>query len=458
MGQIIKPSVPKGSRDFSPVVMRKRNYLFDVIKAKFEQFGYDPIETPAMEKLTTLTGKYGEEGDRLIFKVLNSGDFLAKSDQEAIKDNNSGKFARSISEKALRYDLTVPFARYVVQHQNDITFPFKRYQMQAVWRADRPQKGRYREFYQCDADVIGSTSLLNEAELIHLMAAVFDQLKLPVTIKINNRKILKGIVEVIGLADRFSQVVIIIDKLAKIGQEKVGEELTKIGITPPALEQLNKLINFSGSIADKLRFLREFLKGNEIGMKGVDELTTTLGHVLNPVMEAGVVEFDIVLARGLDYYTGAIFEVIAKDVQMGSISGGGRYDDLTGIFGLKGTSGVGISFGIDRIYDVMEELNLFDGVSESAVQLLFVNFGEEGLRYAQETVSKLREKEVKVEIYPDHINVGKQLKYANAKGIEFVALAGSEEIKEQVFTLKNMKTGEQTQVNLDHLLNTVVRK
>lgn len=455
MGQVIKPAVPKGTRDFSPETMRKRNFLFHVIRRNFEKFGFQPIETPAMENLSTLTGKYGEEGDRLIFKILNSGDFLSKADRSAIAEENSGKLAGSIAEKALRYDLTVPFARYVVQHQHEINFPFRRYQMQPVWRADRPQKGRYREFYQCDADVIGSASLLSEAELIQLFGMTFDQLALPVTIMFNNRKILKGIVEVMGAADRFSEVAVVLDKLDKIGAEKVAEELRKLGIADHAVFKLNQLFNLPLNNEERLRFMNNYLQTSETGLEGLKETETVWSYLTAAAFNMEQLQFDPLLARGLDYYTGAIFEVVARKVSIGSICGGGRYDDLTGIFGMEGLSGVGISFGIDRIYDVMEELKLFPENEVDTTQLLFINFGEQEIRYILPYATRLRTANIKVEIYPEAAKMKKQMKYADALGVRYVAMAGTEEMREGTVALKDMKSGTQEQVDLDQLLNKI---
>jgi histidyl-tRNA synthetase len=451
----IKPSIPKGTRDFSPVEMKRRNVIFSTIRTVFEQFGFQSIETPAMENLNTLSGKYGEEGDRLIFKVLNSGDYLQKADESAWSEKNSGKFTTSVSEKALRYDLTVPFARYVVQHQNEISFPFRRYQMQAVWRADRPQKGRYREFYQCDADVIGSDSLILEAELLCIFQLVFTQLKLDVKIKLNNRKILKGLTEVMGEEARFVPITVILDKLDKIGLEKVMNELLELGISNDAQERLNAFIAIQGEKGEKMKSYATFFEGNEIGSKGVGELSSVLNYLEKMEGNSNVM-LDGLLARGLDYYTGAIFEVLPANNAVGSVCGGGRYDDLTGIFGLNGVSGVGISFGVDRIYDALMYDGWLDEESSVTTQVLFVNFGGKESLYALQAAQLLRTRaEIKVEVYPDPAKMKKQMKYADDKQIPYVILAGSDEIKNQRYTLKNMKTGQQDQMDIEKLLKTI---
>ncbi|NND64046.1 MAG: histidine--tRNA ligase [Flavobacteriaceae bacterium] len=451
-----KPSIPKGTRDFSPEEVVKRNYIMDTIKSCFTTYGFQPIETPSFENSDTLMGKYGEEGDRLIFKILNSGDFLRKVDDTTYAEKDSGKITSKISEKALRYDLTVPFARYVVQHQNDITFPFKRYQMQPVWRADRPQKGRFREFYQCDADVVGSDSLWQEVELVQLYDAVFSELKLKgTTIKMNNRKVLSGIAEVIGETDKLIDFTVALDKLDKIGEEGVKKEMREKGISDSAIDKVQPLFTASGTASDKLNLLSELLASSEVGMKGVEELSFIVNSVETLGLQSANLEIDVTLARGLNYYTGAIFEVSAPDgVAMGSIGGGGRYDDLTGIFGLKNMSGVGISFGLDRIYLVLEELNLFPETATANTKVLFINFGETEALYAMQAISKLRQQGISAELYPDSAKMGKQMSYADKRNIQFTVLAGASEMEASQYTLKNMKSGEQTSVDFD----TLVRK
>jgi histidyl-tRNA synthetase len=454
-----KPSLPKGTRDFSPEVMVKRNYIFDNIKAVFKTFGYMPLETPSMENLSTLTGKYGEEGDQLIFKILNSGDYIAGTDFSDVNKFpfDSKRTAFQISEKALRYDLTVPFARYVVQHRNDIVFPFKRYQIQPVWRADRPQKGRYREFYQCDADVIGSDSLLNELELLQIIEKVFQKLRLNVLVKVNNRKILTGIAEVIGEQDKIIDITVAIDKLDKIGLENVNKELSSKGVSAHAIEKLQPLIAFAGSYEEKIDFLKNFCSNSATGSKGIEEVE----YLFNKYKEQGsnsaaLLELDITLARGLNYYTGAIFEVKANDPRSdfkGSICGGGRYDNLTGVFGMPGISGVGISFGADRIFDVMEDLKLFPEFTGETTKILFVNFGESEESFCLKQAQILRQAGINAEVYPDRAKMKKQMSYADDKKIPFVALAGSEEIKENKITLKNMLTGEQKSIYAQDLIN-----
>lgn len=446
-----KTSIPKGTRDFLPVEMLNREFIFDTIKTVFRKYGFLPIETPAMENLSTLLGKYGEEGDKLLFKILNSGDFLAKADDTLLSEKNSSKLMRQISEKGLRYDLTVPFARYVVQHRNEIVFPFKRYQIQPVWRADRPQKGRYREFFQCDVDVIGSNSLLNEFELIQIIDEVFNKLKINTIIKINNRKILSGIAEIIGYVDKIVTITVAIDKLDKIGLENVNKELLANGLPQEAIDKLQPIIQLSGSNDEKIERLKHVLSGSEIGLKGIREIETVLEYVNANSVKTSV-ELDLTLARGLNYYTGAIFEVKAKDVQIGSICGGGRYDDLTGIFGLKDVSGVGVSFGADRIYDVLNQLNHFPQASLNSTQVFFVNFGKNEEAYCLSLINKLRSKGVKAEIYPEPAKMKKQMNYADKKKIPFVVLAGENEIKQQKLTLKDMKTGEQKVISTDELL------
>ena len=447
----VKPSIPKGTRDFSPLEMIRRNYIFNVIRSVFEKHAYLPIETPSMENLSTLMGKYGEEGDRLLFKILNSGDFAKGVD---FSDENPNRLATKICEKGLRYDLTVPFARFVVQHQNEISFPFKRYQMQPVWRADRPQKGRYREFYQCDADVIGSNSLLNEAELMQITDEIFSKFGIKVTIKINNRKILTGIAEVVGAPDKVVDICTAIDKLDKIGLDNVCAELTERGLSCEAVAKMQPFFAFGGTNEEKLAQLRDVFANSEIGMRGVEEVTTVLNYVSLFNLNSPI-ELDITLARGLNYYTGAIFEVKAMDVAIGSISGGGRYDDLTGIFGLKNMSGVGISYGAERIYDVLNELNLFPADIASPVKVLVINFGENEEKYALSALQSLRAEGIACEIFPDRAKIGKQMNYANAKSIPFVVMAGEEEMNQQVYTLKNMESGEQQRMPIAALVEKV---
>jgi histidyl-tRNA synthetase len=446
-----KPSIPKGTRDFSPVEMVRRNYIFDTIKSVFKLYGYLPIETPAMENLSTLLGKYGDEGDKLLFKILNSGDFLKKVPGDKLQNPEAGEVVKYISEKGLRYDLTVPFARYVVQHRNDITFPFKRFQIQPVWRADRPQKGRYREFFQCDVDVIGSRSLLNEVELVQIINDIFEKLKISTTISLNNRKILYGIAEYIGETEKFTAITVAIDKLDKIGIEKVKEELRLSGISEKAIEQMAEILGFEGTTEQKLAFIGKLIESTETGRKGIDELTTVFNY-LKDINLTSVVSFDLTLARGLNYYTGAIIEVKANDVQMGSICGGGRYDDLTGIFGLPDVSGVGVSFGADRIYDVMLEKNLFPDDTSATTHVLFINFGKEEEKYCLPYVGRLREKGINTEMFPDAAKLKKQMNYANNKNIPFVVLAGENEVNSNTFTLKNMNTGTQERVDFEKLL------
>ncbi|MEA3504784.1 MAG: histidine--tRNA ligase [Bacteroidota bacterium] len=450
----MKPSIPKGTRDFSPETMVKRDYIFNTIKEVYKLYGFQPIETPAMEKLDTLLGKYGEEGDKLLFKVLNSGDFLSKVHGDTLNEKNSAKITTKISEKGLRYDLTVPFARYVVQNRNEITFPFKRYQIQPVWRADRPQKGRYREFYQCDADVIGSNSLLCEVELVQIIDEVFSRLGIATEILINNRKILAGIVEYIGFPDMMIDITVAIDKLDKIGLEKVNEELLARGLPKEAIEKLQPVIMLQGSVSEKITTLRDVLKDSEIGLKGVDEMEYVF-NFLETCDIAADVNLDLTLARGLNYYTGAIFEVKAKNTSMGSICGGGRYDDLTGIFGLKDVSGVGISFGADRIYDVMEEEKMFPENVVASTKIMFVNFGAKEEQYCHQKVNMLRKEGVSSELYPDAAKMKKQMTYANKKGIRFVALVGENEMQEDKINLKNMETGEQSLVSFEELVSKI---
>ncbi len=452
-----KPSIPKGTRDFSPQEVTKRNYIMSTIRESFANFGFQPIETPSFENSDTLMGKYGEEGDRLIFKILNSGDFLRKVDDNLYSVKDSQKITPKISEKALRYDLTVPFARYVVQHQNEITFPFKRYQMQLVWRADRPQNGRFREFCQCDADVVGSTSLWQEVELVQLYDTVFSKLNLKgTTIKINNRKILSGIAEVIGAEDKLIDFTVALDKLDKIGKEGVVKEMREKGISDNAIEKLDPLFEVSGDASEKLDLLKSLLSTSEIGLAGVEELQFIVDNVTALGLQTASLEIDVTLARGLNYYTGAIFEVAAPEgVAMGSIGGGGRYDDLTGIFGMKDMSGVGISFGLDRIYLVIEALNLFPETVSATTKVLFINFGKTEALYAMKAIQKLRQAGISAELYPDEAKMGKQMGYADKRDIKFTILAGSKEISEEKFTLKNMKTGEQEGTDLAGLIKSL---
>jgi histidyl-tRNA synthetase len=447
-----KPSIPKGTRDFSPAEMVKRNYIFETIKEVFRLYGFQPIETPAMENLSTLMGKYGEEGDKLLFKILNSGDFISNVSDELLTEKNSNKLTSKISEKGLRYDLTVPTARFVVQYQNEITFPFKRYQIQPVWRADRPQKGRYREFYQCDVDVIGSNSLLNEVELVQIIDDVFTRLKIGTEVKINNRKILSGIAEVIGENSRIVDITVAIDKLDKIGLEKVNAELAEKGVTAEAIENLQPILALKGSTAEKVSQLEQILLNSEIGLKGIAEIKKLFGYLDNLKLNTAV-ELDLTLARGLNYYTGAIFEVKARDFEMGSICGGGRYDDLTGIFGLPNVSGVGVSFGAERIYDVLLQANLFPQHSTETTKVLFVNFGEKEEAYCMPVLAEIRKNSINAEIFPDNAKMQKQMTYANKKNIPFVVLAGESEMQAQKFTLKNMETGEQNSVSAEELIN-----
>ena len=446
-----KPSIPKGTRDFSPNEMAKRNFIFDNIKSVFKLYGFQQIETPAMENLSTLMGKYGEEGDKLLFKILNSGDYLSGVNNSELIQSNSSKLTAKISEKGLRYDLTVPFARYVVQNQNDITFPFRRFQIQPVWRADRPQKGRYREFYQCDVDIIGSNSLLNEVELIRIVDEIFRNLGIRVVVKINNRKILAGIAETIGEIDRIVDITVAIDKLDKIGLEKVNEELLQKGVGADAIAKLQPILKLSGNSNEKLNQIEQVIAMSAIGLKGIAEMRTILGYLES--MALGIeVEMDLTLARGLNYYTGAIFEVKSKDVEIGSITGGGRYDDLTGIFGLSGVSGVGISFGADRIYDVMSQLELFPNAAIAATQVMFVNFGPAEERFCLPLLYRLRAAGISSEIYPDQDKMKKQMIYANKKGIRFVAIAGESEIASGMINLKNMESGDQQLIKVEELI------
>ena len=449
-----KPSIPKGTRDFSPIEMAKRNYIFNTIRDVYALYGFQQIETPAMETLQTLMGKYGEEGDKLLFKVLNSGDCLAKVTDEELRERNALHLAAKMCEKGLRYDLTVPFARFVVMHREEIQFPFKRYQYQAVWRADRPQKGRYREFYQFDGDVVGSDSLLNEVELMQIIDTVFTRFGVRVLIKINNRKILSGIAEVIGAADKIVDITVAIDKLDKIGLDNVNAELREDGLTDEQIEKLQPIITLAGTNDEKLQIISQVLASSETGLKGVEECRFIL-DTLKTLGLNNAIELDLTLARGLNYYTGAIFEVKALDVQIGSITGGGRYDNLTGIFGMPGVSGVGISFGVDRIFDVLNQLDAYPTDAVNGTRVLFINFGEKETAYCLPVVGKLRAAGVRTELFPDASKMKKQMSYANQKQIPFVALAGENEINEGKFTLKNMLTGNQQLVTVDELLAQV---
>ena len=451
-----KPSIPKGTRDFGPLEMAKRNYIFDTIRSVFELYGFRQIETPAMENLSTLMGKYGEEGDKLLFKILNSGDFLHGTTAADFENSSTQKLASKFCDRGMRYDLTVPFARYVVQHRDELQLPFKRYQIQPVWRADRPQKGRYREFYQCDIDVVGSDSLLNEVELMQIADAVFTKFGARVQIKINNRKILSGIAEVIGAPEKIVDITVAIDKLDKIGLDAVNEELRTAGVTEDAIEKLQPIIKLEGNNSHKLEVIETVLQGSEIGKKGVDELRYILsalsaldcqGEMLNNELQ-----FDVTLARGLNYYTGAIFEVKALDVQIGSITGGGRYDNLTGIFGMPGLSGVGISFGADRIYDVLNQLDLYPKETTGGTDLLFINFGEKEINYCLPIAQKARMAGISTEIFADAVKMKKQMNYANALGVKYVAMVGEDEINQGKINLKNMETGEQVMLTSDELI------
>lgn len=445
------PSIPKGTRDYSPEIMVKRNYIFDTIKSVFKLYGYLPLETPAMENLSTLMGKYGEEGDKLLFKILNSGDFLAPVTNEEIEGRNIPRLTNKICEKGLRYDLTVPFARFVVQHQNELCFPFKRYQIQPVWRADRPQKGRYREFYQCDVDVVGSDSLLNEVELIQIVDEVYRRLGIRVRLLINNRKVLAGIAEAIGAPEKLVDITVAIDKMDKIGAENVNNELREKGLSPEAIDKLQPILNLSGSNEEKLLQLETILQNSETGLKGIRELRKVFDYLrlLDIHIE---IKLDLTLARGLSYYTGAIFEVKALDVEIGSITGGGRYDDLTGIFGMKNMSGVGISFGADRIFDVMNQLDLFPKDTTATTQILFVNFGEQEESYCLPLLKRLRDNGINAEIYPEAAKMKKQMGYADKKGIPFVALVGENEMQNNTVTLKEMQSGQQESVSIEILI------
>ena len=448
MAQI--PSIPKGTRDYSPEIMVKRNYIFDTIKSVFKLYGYLPLETPAMENLSTLMGKYGEEGDKLLFKILNSGDFLSSVSNNEIEERNIPRLTNKICETGLRYDLTVPFARFVVQHQKEISFPFKRYQIQPVWRADRPQKGRYREFYQCDVDVVGSDSLLNEVELIQIVDEVYRRLKINVRLLINNRKVLAGIAETIGASDKLTDITVAIDKMDKIGAESVNAELREKGISEESIQKLQPILNLQGSNEEKLNSLQHILQESETGLKGVEELITVFQYI-KELNIATDIKLDLTLARGLSYYTGAIFEVKAKDAEIGSITGGGRYDDLTGIFGMKNMSGVGISFGADRIFDVMNQLDLFPKDTTTTTRILFVNFGKREEAFCLPLLKNLRDQGINAEIYPDTAKMKKQMTYADKKGIPYVALVGENEMANHTVTLKNMATGEQESVAINRL-------
>lgn len=451
---ISKPSVPKGTRDFTPVEMLRRNYIFSIIKDVFQIYGFLPIETPAMENLSTLTGKYGEEGDKLLFRILNSGDFLADIDDELLRTRDSQALSPRICDRGLRYDLTVPFARFVVQHRNELNFPFRRYQIQPVWRADRPQKGRYREFYQCDADVIGSDSLLNEAELIAMINEVFEKLGINIQIQINNRKILAGIAEVIGHSEKLTDLTVALDKLDKAGKQSVVTELEERGFEKSSVAKLLPLIDFEGNYSEKVDFLKNYLEKSETGLRGIQELQEIFTLMSGFGITADVV-FNLSLARGLNYYTGAIIEVKAKDMVMGSICGGGRYDDLTGVFGLPGTSGVGISFGADRIYDVMLNLGLFPEQSSASVDLMFINFGAQEVSYILPLLTKIRKSGINALLYPDSVKMGKQMNYANSNNIPFVAIVGENEIKENTISLKDMHAGTQEKLTLEESVEKV---
>ncbi len=445
-------AIPKGTRDFGPLEMSRRNYIFDTVRAIFSLYGYMPVETPAMENLDTLLGKYGEEGDRLLFRILNSGDYLAKTERDSLKDISSLELSQQVCEKGLKYDLTVPFARFVVQHRNDIVFPFKRYQIQPVWRADRPQKGRYREFFQCDVDVIGSNSIYNEYELIQIIDRVFNSLKINNIVKINNRKILSGIAEVIGEKERLIDITVAIDKIDKIGIEKVNEELQAKGVPGEAIKKLQPILFLEGDYSEKFASLRNILADSETGLKGIEELELLFAYIAESSVKSKV-ELDLTLARGLNYYTGAIIEVKAADYEIGSICGGGRYDDLTGVFGMKDVSGVGVSFGADRIYDVMLKLDLFPERGGDDLKVLFINFGPSEEKYSIQALSALRDKGIAAEIYPDPVKMKKQMTYANARRIPFVIMAGEEEINSQQFTLKDMNSGEQINCKLEEMIN-----
>lgn len=448
-----KPSIPKGTRDFLPIEVARRTYIFDTIKAAFKKYGFAPIETPSFELSSTLMGKYGEEGDRLIFRILNSGDKMKSADIEALNNNNLPRFANSLAEKALRYDLTVPFARFVVQHQNELSFPFKRYQIQPVWRADRPQHGRYQEFFQCDADVVGSNSLIYELDFIQLFDEILSNLRLPsFTIKINNRKILSGIAEISGEAEKIIDITVAIDKLDKIGEEGVINELHEKGLSSTAIETIRPLFQLSGSNSEKIAQMTDFLTNSEIGKEGIEELKFVLDSTETLGLQQAEIEFDCTLARGLNYYTGAIFEVKANGVKMGSICGGGRYDDLTGLFGMKGMSGVGVSFGADRIYDVLTTLDLFPKETDQGLTLLFTNFGQKEQAHCLKLLKEVRVNGIDAELYPTAAKMQKQLKYANDRNVQYVALIGENELVDDVIQLKNMETGEQLMLSLEELI------
>jgi len=451
-----KVSIPKGTRDYSPDAMARRKYIFSTIEDVFRLYGYQPIETPAMENLDTLLGKYGEEGDKLLFRILNSGDFLSKVADEQLQGGNIASLSSQISEKGLRYDLTVPFARYVVQHRNEINLPFKRYQIQPVWRADRPQKGRYREFYQCDVDIIGSRSLLNEFELIEIIDRVFERFGMNIEVRINNRKILAGIAEIIGERDRLIDITVALDKTDKIGADRVNEELRSRGLSAEAVDKLQPIINLTGDHSGKLENLKNLLSGSETGRMGVNEMISLLEYIESHDLKANV-ELDLTLARGLDYYTGAIIEVLSKEVEIGSVCGGGRYDDLTGIFGLEDVSGVGVSFGADRIYDVLHHLGLFPRKVITGTRILFINFGRAEETYMLKVIPEFRKAGIESEIYPDQAKLKKQMNYANAKGIPFVALVGENEISKDVLTIKDMETGIQKELKTDEAIRYVLR-
>lgn len=452
-----KPSIPKGTRDFSTEEMLRREYIFETIKKVFRLYGYQPIETPAMENLTTLLGKYGDEGDKLLFRILNSGDFLSSVTDDELGKRESGRLSSKISEKGLRYDLTVPFARYVVQHRDEIVFPFKRYQIQPVWRADRPQKGRYREFFQCDVDVIGSDSLLNEYELIRIVDDIFKSLKIPTVIKINDRKVLAGIADFIGESDRIIDITVAIDKLDKIGLENVNSELLGKGLSAKAVTDLQPFLKLTGSTPDKIKCMGELLSLSEVGMKGITELQTLFSYIGNSTLSCDI-ELDLTLARGLNYYTGAIIEVKSKDVSIGSICGGGRYDNLTGVFGMAGVSGVGISFGADRIYDVLNQMNMFDSIKGTATEVLVVNFGESESEYARMILDTLHNLGIRSELYPDAQKLKKQMSYADSKKIPYIIMAGENEIKNNSLTIKIMSTGEQRNISLMDLSSFVKKE
>ena len=449
-----KPSIPKGTRDFSPAEMARRNYIFDTIRQAFKLYGYKQIETPAMENLSTLMGKYGEEGDKLLFKILNSGDYLKPVGDEELTERNCARLASKLCDRGLRYDLTVPFARFVVQHRDELTMPFKRYQIQPVWRADRPQKGRYREFFQCDADVVGSDSLWNEVELLSLIDTVFRNLKIRTCIKLNNRKVLSGIAEVIGEADKLIDITVAIDKIDKIGIDKVNEELSQKGLNDESISRLRPLLELSGSNSEKLQTLSELLASSEIGLKGIEELKEVLDGI-NTLGHECDVELDVSLARGLNYYTGTIIEVKALDVEIGSITGGGRYDNLTGVFGMSGLSGVGISFGADRIYDVLNQLNLYPEEISNTVKVIFVNFGQAEAVQSAKYIAQLRQQGISAELYPDSTKMKKQMNYANDNKIPFVAIIGETELQDGTIAVKNMNSGEQKTMSINELIDAL---